>query len=173
VVYVDIDPVAVSESLEILEGNANATAIRADVRSPGVVLGHPQVRGLLDFDQPVVVLLCAVLHFVSDDALAKAAVTELMDAVPSGSYLVVSHAGTEDPDHEEGVELIKDVYKRQTATPFTPRTRAGVTQFFDGLELVEPGVVWSPLWRPSPDDPADFRDRPEQAVGFGGVGRKR
>jgi hypothetical protein len=173
VVYVDIDPVAVSESLELLEGNPNATAIRADVRTPGAVLGHPEVRRLLDFDQPMVVLLCAVLHFVSDDALAKAAVAELMDAVPSGSYLVVSHAGTEDPDHEEGVELIKDVYKRQTATPFTPRTRAGVTQFFDGLELVEPGVVWSPLWRPAPDDPADFRDRPEQAVGFGGVGRKR
>jgi len=172
VVYVDIDPVAVSESREILEGNAYATAIRADVRSPGAVLGHPEVRRMLDFDRPIAVLLCAVLHFVPDDAVAKAAIAELMDAVPSGSYLVISHAGTEDPDHEEGVELIKDVYKRQTATPFTTRTRTEVTRFFDGLELIEPGVVWSPLWRPAPDDPQDFRDRPELAVGFGAVGRK-
>jgi 23S rRNA U2552 (ribose-2'-O)-methylase RlmE/FtsJ len=172
VVYVDIDPVAVSESLEILEGNAHATAVRADLRSPGAVLGHHQVRRMLDFDRPVAVLLCAVLHFVPDDAVAKAAVAELVDAVPSGSYLVVSHAGTEDPDHEDGVELIKDVYKRQTTTPFTTRTRAAVTRFFDGLELVEPGVVWSPLWRPAPDDPKDFTDRPELSVGFGGVARK-
>jgi hypothetical protein len=172
VVYVDIDPVAVSESLEILEGNAYATAIRADVRSPGVVLGHPQVRRLLDFDQPVAVLLCAVLHFVPDDAMAKAAVAELMDAVPSGSYLVVSHTGSEEPLQDEGVEKIQNVYKRQTASQVAMRTRAEVTRFFDGLELVEPGVVWLPQWRPEPDDPADFLDRPDASSGLCGIARK-
>jgi S-adenosyl methyltransferase len=173
VVYVDIDPVAVSESLEILQGNPYATAIRADLRTPGAILGHPQVRRMIDFDEPVAVLLCAVLHFVPDDAQAKAAVSELMDVVSPGSYLVVSHAGTEDPDHDEGVELIKDVYKRQTATPFTTRSRTEVTRFFEGLELVEPGVVWSPLWRPAPDDPRDFQDRPETSAGLCGVARSR
>jgi hypothetical protein len=172
VVYADIDPVAVSESLEILEGNAHAIAIRADVRSPRAVLGHPQVRRMLDFDQPVAVLLCAVLHFVPDDAEAKAAVTELMDAVPSGSYLVVSHTGTEEPFEHDDVDKIQGVYKRQTATPVTMRTRSEVSAFFDGLELVEPGLVWLPQWRPEPDDPADFRDRPETSNGLCGIARK-
>ena len=172
VVYVDIDPVAVSESLEILEGNERATAVRADLRSPAAVLGHPEVRRMLDFDAPVAVLLCAVLHFVPDDAEAKAAVAELMDAVPSGSYLVVSHAGTEDPGQDEGVEVVQDVYKRQTATPFATRTRAAVTRFFDGLELIEPGVVWLPQWRPTPDDPPEFLQRPELSAGLCGIGRK-
>jgi hypothetical protein len=172
VVYVDIDPVAVSESLEILEGNAGATAIRADARTPQAVLGHPQVRRLLDFDEPVGLLLCAVLHFVPDDAEARSAVDQLLAAVPAGSHLVVSHAGTEDPGPADGVAIIQDVYKRQTATPFAMRTRAQVTAFFDGLELVEPGVVWSPQWRPEPDDPADFLDAPALSVGLCGVGRK-
>jgi S-adenosyl methyltransferase len=172
VVYVDIDPVAVSESLELLVGNPHATAIRADVSSPGAVLGHPQVRRLLDFDQPVAVLLCAVLHFVPDDAEAMAAVTELMDAVPSGSYLVVSHTGTEEPLQHEGVEKIRNVYKRQTTSQVTMRTRAEVTRFFEGLELVEPGVVWLPQWRPEPDDPADFHDRPDTSAGLCGIARK-
>jgi O-methyltransferase involved in polyketide biosynthesis len=172
VVYVDIDPVAVSESLEILEGNPNATAIRADARFPRAILDHPQVRRLLDFDAPVAVLLCAVLHFVPEDAQARETVRELVAAVPSGSYLVVSHAGTDDPAADDGVEAVKDVYKRQTATPFAMRTRSAVAGFFDGLELVEPGVVWSPQWRPEPGDPADFVDNPQFAVGLCGVGRK-
>jgi hypothetical protein len=172
VVYVDIDPVAVSESLEILDGNANATAIRADARAPQAVLGHPEVRRLLDFDQPVGLLLCAVLHFVPDDAEAREAVGQLLAAVPAGSYLVVSHAGTEDSETADDVELIRDVYKRQTATPFRMRSRSEITGFFDGLELVEPGVVWSPQWRPEPDDPADFLDDPALSVGLCGVGRK-
>ena len=172
VVYVDIDPVAVSESLEILEGNPDATAMRADVRSPRAILDHPQVRRLLDFDAPVAVLLCAVLHFVPEDDEAQETVRELMAAVPSGSYLVISHAGTDDPATDDGVEVIQDVYKRQTATPFAMRTRSAVTGFFDGLELVEPGVVWSPQWRPEPDDPTEFVDSPQLAVGLCGVARK-
>ena len=172
VVYVDIDPVAVSESLEILEGNQDATATRADVRSPGAILDNPQVRRLLDFDQPVGVLLCAVLHFVPEDAEARQTVDELVAAVAPGSYLVISHAGTDDPAADDGVEVAQDVYKRQTATPFAMRTRSAVTGFFGGLELVEPGVVWSPQWRPEPDDPADFVANPQLSVGLRGVGRK-
>ena len=172
VVYVDIDPVAVSESLEILESNPHATAIRADVRAPRAILDNPQVRRLLDFDQPIGVLLCAVLHFVPEDAEARATVDELVAAVPSGSYLVVSHAGTDDPAADDGLDVVQDVYKRQTATPFAMRTRTAVTGLFDGLELVEPGVVWSPQWRPEADDPADFVDNPQLSVGLCGVGRK-
>jgi hypothetical protein len=172
VVYVDIDPVAVSEGLEILEGNERATAIRADVRGPQAILDHPQVRRLLDFDRTIGVLLSAVLHFVPDDAQARESVARLLAAVPSGSYLVISHAGADEPAADEGVEAIQDVYKRQTATPFTLRSRAAVTRFFDGLELIEPGVVWSPQWRPEPDDPADFVETPQPSVGLCGVGRK-
>ncbi len=176
VVYVDIDPVAVSESLEILEGNELATAIRGDVRSSQGILGHPQVRRLLDFDRPVGVLLCAVLHFVTDDEEARAAVGRLLAAVPAGSYVVISHAAEEVADGpeagDEGVDIVRDVYKRQTATPLRLRNRAEVTALFDGLELAEPGVVWTPQWRPEPGDPNDFADNPALSVGLCGVARK-
>src|SRR5439155_181908 len=95
VVYVDIDPDAVAESLEILEGNERATAVRADLRTPGGVLEHRGVRRMLDFDQPVGLLLVAVLHFVPDDAEVYDAVAKLVAALAPGSYLVATHAAAE------------------------------------------------------------------------------
>jgi hypothetical protein len=172
VVYVDIDPVAVAESLEILEGNDRATAIRADLRDPQAILAHPQVRGLLDFDQPVGLLLLAVLHFVTDDAEAYDVVGQLLAALAPGSYLVVSHAAA-DGVEDDAVKVAQDLYRRQTATPFHLRARSAVERFFGGLDVVEPGVVWLPEWRPAPDDPGDFADDPRRSAGIGGVGRTR
>jgi ribosomal protein L11 methylase PrmA len=97
VVYVDIDPVAVAESLDILQHNRHATAVRGDLAAPHTILTHPQVRKLLDFHQPIAVLLCAVLHFLPDDQVAHHAVQQLLAAVPSDSYLVVSHTAPHDP----------------------------------------------------------------------------
>ena len=167
VAYVDIDPVAVLESLEILEGNENATAIRADARDPRAPLDHTWVRSLLDFDQPAGVLL-AVLHFVPDDDEARGAVYTLLAAVLSGSYLVISHAAQPD----ENVELITDVYRRQTTRQLRLGSRGEITAFFDGLELVEPGVVWSPQWLPEPEDPTHFNDNQALPIGLCGVARK-
>ena len=174
VVYVDIDPVAVSESLDILQGNDRATAISGDLRQPQAILDHPQVSKLLDFNQPIGLLLGAVLHFVPDDAVARAAVDRLVGALVPGSYLVVSHAASDNPHlNQDDAKLAQDLYKRQTTSPFQLRTRPEVEQFFAGLELVEPGVVWLPEWRPAPGDPVDFGDDPSRCGGFAGVGRLR
>lgn len=172
VVYVDIDPVAVAESMDLLDGNPNAIAIHGDLKDPQPILDNPQVRALLDFDQPVALLLAAVLHFVPDD-VAFDVVAKIMSAFPPGSYLAISHAvpgdGLVTDDDEESA---KAIYKRQTATPLTLRPRAGVALFFEGLELVEPGLVWIPQWRPEPTDPQDFADNPRASAGLAAVGRK-
>src|SRR5690606_12836354 len=96
-----------------------------------------------------------------------------MDALPSGSFLAISHAvpgdGLVSDDDETSA---KDIYQRQTATPLTLRPRAGVALFFTGLELVEPGLVWIPQWRPEPTDPQDFADNPRASAGLAAVGWK-
>jgi S-adenosyl methyltransferase len=173
VVYVDIDPVAVAESLEILEGNEGATAIRGDLRDPHAILNHPDVQRLIDFNEPVGVLIVSVLHFVPDDSEAYGAVDRLLAATPSGSYLVASH-GTIigdifDPDD---VEAVEDVYKGRTSTAIQTRDRAGVERFFAGLEMVEPGLVWLPLWRPVPGEANVFADDPSGCPVLAGVGRR-
>jgi hypothetical protein len=172
VVYADIDPVAVAESLQVLDGNERAAAIAADLRDPRAILDHVQVRQLIDFDQPVGLLLVGVLYFLPDDAEAYDAVSQLIAACASGSYLVVSHSTTEDQQvSEDDVRFTLDVYKRQTATPVKLRTRHEVLRFFDGLELVDPGLVWQPEWRPEPADPADFLDDPRRCTMLAGIGR--
>ncbi|MEV0715649.1 SAM-dependent methyltransferase [Asanoa sp. NPDC050611] len=174
VVYVDMDPVAVSESLDLLEGNDNATAIRADLRDPQSILDHPQVRKIIDFDQPVGLLMVAVLHFVSEDEAAAGAVRELLRPLVPGSYLAISHGSAEGMQRDlTDLDNAQDVYKRDTATPFVLRSKAQVGGWFEGLELVEPGVVWLPEWRPAPGDPQDFVDRPTESGGVCAVGKVR
>jgi SAM-dependent methyltransferase len=174
VVYVDIDPVAVSEGLDILGGNDRATAIRGDLRDPQAILKHPKVRALVDLKRPVGLLLVAVLHFVPDDTQAYDVVNQLLAALAPGSYLVVSHASADGVDvAEDDIQVAKDLYKRQTATPFHLRGRDQVERFFAEVDLVEPGIVWLPEWRPEPGDPADFVDNPRQSAGLAGVGKVR
>ncbi|MEU6021799.1 SAM-dependent methyltransferase [Micromonospora sp. NPDC047134] len=172
VVYVDIDPVAVAESLELLDGNPFATVVNADLRDPSSILTHPQVTALLDFDRPIGLVLGAVLHFVPDDETAHAAVGRLLAAMAPGSHLLISHATADEAPHEQDeIDMVHDIYRHRTATPLGLRTRAQIERFFDGLDLVDPGVVWLPLWRPAPDDPQYFADDPTRSAGIGGVGR--
>ena len=174
VVYVDIDPVAVAESQEILQGHDGATALRGDLREPAAILDHPEVRRLLDLGQPVGLLLVAVLHFVNEDDVAYDVVARLMAELAPGSHLVVSHAALPeiaDDDLRASVDDAQGIYRSRTATPLALRDRAGVTRFFDGLELVEPGLVWVPQWRPAPDDPTDFAADPSECSLYAGVGR--
>jgi hypothetical protein len=169
VVYVDIDPIAVAHSEAILSGAANVGVIQADVRQVEGILAHPVVRQLLDFRQPLAVFMVALLHFVPDDERAYHAVRILHDAVAPGSYLVMSHAsgdGTPEKSREH-----EELYRR-TPTPIKMRSKAEIARLFDGFELIEPGLVFLPLWRPEgPDDL--FFDEPERCTGFAGVGRKR
>jgi hypothetical protein len=175
VVYVDIDPVAVAEGLEILEANELATAIHGDLRRPEAILENPELRRLLDFDRPIGLLLIAMLHFMPDDEQAYGAVARLVDALAPGSYLVVSHAAAEAFDDMGGHSRIAgEIYRKQTATPGVARTRSGVERFFAGLELVDPGVAGLHEWRPdgSPVEPEALVGEARRSAGWAGVGRK-
>jgi SAM-dependent methyltransferase len=164
VMYVDVDPVAISHARALLAGNPYADAIRGDLRRPTEILADSRLRELLDLDQPVAVLLLAVLHFVADADRPEAIIRHLREALPPGSYLVISH-GTDDG---RSTEELEQVYRR-TVTPLAMRGRSRVEALFAGFELVEPGVVWASQWRP--DDPADIGEHPERTGSYVGVGR--
>jgi hypothetical protein len=167
VVYVDNDPVAVEHSQAILAGDERTAVVHADMRDPDAVLGDPAVQGMLDPGRPTAVLMVAVLHFVPDEDDPAGLVARFRDAVPSGSYLALSHAA--EGEHADRAAEHRGLYRR-TATPMTMRTRDQVMALFDGWDLVEPGVVYLPQWRPEPGGPA--MDRPERMTGLAGVGRK-
>jgi hypothetical protein len=173
VVYADIDSVAVAESLEILDGNENATAIRADLRNPMAILDHPEVRRLLDFEQPIGLLLAAVLHFTVEEPQAYDAVATLVAALAPGSHLAVSHVAAESlPLLSDRTKTAVSVYERQTTTSGRPRVRADVARFFGGLTMVDPGLVWLHDWRPDEQDPTEVPDNPTDGGEWCGVGRK-
>jgi SAM-dependent methyltransferase len=167
VVYVDIDPVAVAHSRAILSGNTNTAVVHGDARDPDRLLAQPDVQHLIDFTRPVAVLLVALLHFIPDDEDAYRLVGRLRDLMAPGSYLVISHASFEGRPTES--ESHTQLYSR-TSTPMMMRARQDIARFFAGLHLVEPGVVYLPLWRP--ESPEEVDEHPERFTGFAGVGRK-
>lgn len=167
VVYVDIDPVAVAHSRAILDGDPRTVVVEADISQPDVILADAQVAKLIDFDQPVAVLLLGVLHFVADDADPLGCVTALRDAVGPGSFLAITHA-TSDGQPAEVLEAQK--LSGRTSTEIVLRSKDEIAGYFDGWSLVEPGLVHLPLWRP--DDPHDIDTAPEQSGAYGGVARK-
>ncbi|MFE0629609.1 SAM-dependent methyltransferase [Streptomyces sp. NPDC058864] len=170
VVYVDHDPVAVAHSRAVLEGSEDAAIVAADLRSPRDILDSAEVRGLIDLERPVALLLVAVLHFLEDADEPAKAVAELRDAIAPGSLLVVTHASVEGgPRRPEEGERVENVY-RSASSPLIMRSRAEVERFFDGFDLVEPGLVSAPLWRPDGTD--DDELDPVVFSGFAGVGRK-
>lgn len=169
VVYVDIDPVAVAHSRHILTGNAHAVAILNDLRHPEAILADPAVRGLLDFDQPMAVLMMAVLHFVPDSDDPAGIIRTFRDALAPGSYLVLSH-GTQEAQTPETRAIANEMFNR-TSTPFISRPREAVAELFDGFDLLDPGIVWSVQWRP--DHPDEVIDDPERSAAYVGVGLKR
>jgi hypothetical protein len=167
VVYVDKDPVAVAHSQVMLEGNQNAAVMLADMRDYETVLASDAVAELLTMSEPVAVLMFAVLHFVDSDEHARQTVRGYLDAAAAGSYLVVSH-GTHEHVGERGKQ-VERLYTR-TDNPFYPRNQAQVSSLADGLELVEPGVVYLPTWHP--DSPEEVEDHPEKSSTYAMVARK-
>ncbi|WP_133915673.1 SAM-dependent methyltransferase [Streptomyces sp. NBC_00582] len=168
VVYVDHDPVAVAHSQAVLEGNEHAGVVAADLRKPHEILGSSVVQELIDPDRPVALLLVAILHFVDDGDDPYTAVAELTEALAPGSVLVLTHASYEGmPVTREQTEAMVDVYK-DIRLPLIMRTRDEVARFFEGYDMVEPGLVPMPYWRPE-TDPQD--EDPYAFCGFAGVGR--
>jgi SAM-dependent methyltransferase len=167
IVYVDVDPEAVAHSRSILDGNEGTAVIQADLRDPDFVLSEARETGLLDFSRPVAVLLAGVVHFVPDDDRPDEILKTLRDAVAPGSYLVISHSTYEDQPREM---LEAQKLSAKTATEITLRSRAQVADYFGDWELLEPGIVHMPLWRP--ESPDDVDANPERFGAFGAVGRK-
>lgn len=167
VVYVDIDPVAVAHSRAMLDENPNATAIRADLRQPEIILNNPEVQGLLDFEQPLGLMLVAVLHYVVDDHEASNAVEVLSAALVPGSFVALAHTATEALPPVPGTR--EEILRPVTSTK--ERTREQILRFFKNFDLVEPGLVYSPLWRPEGLQDV-LLDEPEKSVAFAGVARK-
>lgn len=173
VVYVDIDPIAIIHSRQLLANNEGATAVLADLRRPTEILallGEPEQRAVLDLSQPVALLLVSMLHFVPIDDEAYPAVDALKRALAPGSFLVVSHAAAEGWD-EDATGAAQDVY-RKTATPGGPRTGAQIARFFDSLDMIEPGLVWVTEWRPEHNQGDPFAQDPKRSGMVAGIARK-
>lgn len=164
VIYVDNDPIVLTHARALLD-SGDTDYIDANLHDVDAILSAPELRNHLDLSQPVGLLLFAILHFFDDEADPYRIVAKVMDALPSGSYLVVSHlTGDHDP---AGWARFTEVMRKQGITSRL-RSRDEVTRFFDGLELVEPGVVPILQWRP--DERVDLTDA--QVALYGGVGRK-
>jgi hypothetical protein len=144
---VDNDPIVLVHANALLAGHdpQRTTVIQADLRDPDAILGHPATNSVLDFTEPVAILLVAVLHFIMDDEDPVGIVDRLKQVMVPGSYLVVSH-GTSDIDPERAAEAVR-TYNKGGAR-IIARTGEQIRRFFDGLELVDPGLVQLPLWRP-------------------------
>jgi hypothetical protein len=166
VVYVDNDPIVHVHASALLTGSGTTRIVLADLREPEKILAHPKVGELIDFGQPVGLLLVAVLHFITDQENPAGIVDTLRQALPPGSYLVLSHAT--DDFRTEAARQAAAVYDQATST-ITLRSHAQIAAFFQGWDLIEPGVVQLPLWHPDgkPPRPKDLA----RVWGYGGVGR--
>jgi S-adenosyl methyltransferase len=167
VVYVDYDPIVLAHARALLISHeAGGTEyIDADLRDTDTILDR--ASRLLDFTQPVAVTLVAILHAIPDSDDPHAIVARLLDAVPSGSYLALSHMGTEFVAAQTRQD-IKDIESRMSQETYTYRNREQVARFFEGTDLVAPGLVRVEEWRPehAPGEPGN-------SSLWGAVGRKR
>ncbi len=146
VVYVDHDPVVLAHARDMLNGIANTAIIEQDLLAPDQILADPVLRGLIDFGEPVAFLFLSVLDFISDEDDPAALIARLLDPFPAGSHVAISHAT---PDAVPEVSDAARVFDRATEQAHV-RSRADVAKLSAGLEIIEPGLVWPPEWRPDP-----------------------
>lgn len=170
VAYVDNDPIVLSHARALLADHGTTTAIQADLRDPASILTDPQVTATLDFSRPVAVIAIGMLMFLTDGEDPHARIRELMAAVPAGSHLVITHV-TQD-FAPEAAQRGAAAYERASAT-MTMRSREQVLSFFDGLELLDPGVVQAAYWRPDGPLPEVSTLPGGHAWLYGGVAVKR
>jgi hypothetical protein len=165
VVYVDNDPVVLVHGRALLATDDNTTVAAADMRNPADVLEHPETMALIDFNQPVGVLMLSMIHFLTVEERPRV-MGALRDVLAPGSYLTATHVTRDgkSPDVVAGVEAIYAT----TPSPAYIRDHAEIARFFDGFDLVDPGLVTLDQWRPDPQDPAP------EATGwmYGAVGRR-
>jgi hypothetical protein len=166
VVYVDNDPMVASHGRALLASGDQIGIVFGDLRDPASVLNHPAVLDLLDLTRPIGVLCTSTLHFVADEPEPHKIIAEYRDHMTPGSYLAISH-GTLEEDAKAEVDKAVDVY-RQASSQLHIRRLPEVLRFFDGFDLVEPGLTWITEWRPEPGTAPTGRQHSMR----GGVGRK-
>jgi hypothetical protein len=170
VAYADNDPIVLAHARALLTSSpeGSTTYISADIRDPDSILRSPELREAIDMDRPVGLLLIAILHFVGDADDPYGVTRRLVDALPSGSYLALSHlTGDFVPQKWAGVV---EVYRRQGVT-MQVRSKAEIARFLDGLELVEPGLEVITRWRPEHAD-IEGGGTDAQVSVYGAVARK-
>jgi SAM-dependent methyltransferase len=155
VVYVDNDPIVRAHAKALLPADGTTAVIEADMRDPGPILDHPDLLRLIDFAEPVAVLFMSVLHFITDEEDPYGLVAAFRDRCAPGSHLALSHI-TSPERGADGAEAAADVYKSRATSPAVLRTPKEIGALFDGYDLVEPGLVYLPQWRP--DAPGDADD---------------
>ncbi|MCW2887605.1 MAG: hypothetical protein QOE54_3654 [Streptosporangiaceae bacterium] len=151
VVYVDHDPVVIVHAQALLEGNGRTAVVGADLRNPGEILADPRLKGLIDLDQPVAFLLLAVLHFILDDDEVRRIMAELHKSVAPGSHLAISHAVAHTrPETRDGLTAVYREGPMKDVKRPDQRTRPEIESLLDGWDILEPGIVHLPSWRPEP-----------------------
>jgi SAM-dependent methyltransferase len=168
VLYVDNDPIVLAHARALRPGTpqGQVSYIQADLRQPQAILRDPAVDKTLDLTQPVGLVLIGIMHHLRDQDNPRRIVATLVDALASGSYLVLSQTTPDfDPEAMRGLAAVSE----QGGIANVPRTLAETEPFFAGLELVEPGLVPILAWRPDPGLP---RRDPRSVYVYGGVARK-
>jgi hypothetical protein len=166
VVYVDNDPVVLAHGRDMLQGIRDTVIIGHDAREPGKILADEELRTLIDFGEPVAIMMLCLLHFVADKDDPAGIIRQLLAPFPSGSYLAISHATA---DSTPGLHEVNEIMEEATAQVHE-RSRARVQALLGGLDLVEPGLVWLPEWRPDPG--TEPPDDPSEAFIYAAVARK-
>jgi hypothetical protein len=171
VVYVDYDPIVLAHAHALLESTPEGRTdfVQADLREPEVIL--QKAARTLDFDEPVAVVIMSMLHFIDDAEGPGRIVDTLMDAVPSGSYLLLSHLSTDIQARMEG--LVRSAEENPNTTyRFIMRSHAEILEYFHGLEMVEPGLVPIDEWRPDVPPPDVYPPGVQKPPSYGGLARK-
>lgn len=166
VVYVDNDPGVLAHGRALLEGDATTAVITADLRDPASILADPVVTGLIDTSKPFAVLLSGIVQHLADDENPYGIVATLRESLPEGGYMLLSHFL--DDDEPRAGKLEQGFLNGGLGTGRF-RTWDEIRRFFEGLEMVEPGLVYANDWRPDAGTPTDS---PVHTLYAGGIGRK-
>jgi S-adenosyl methyltransferase len=149
VVYVDHDPVVLAHARAMLHNVPGATIIGQDLTEPEQILADPALRELIDFGEPVALLFLSILHFVADEDDPAGLIARLLAPFPAGSHVAISHAT---PDEVPAVKDVERVFDEATEQAHV-RSRGQVARLVAGLDIIEPGLVWPPQWRPDAGEP--------------------
>jgi hypothetical protein len=166
VVYVDTDPVVIAHARNMVRGVRGTAIVQHDLKEPEVLLADPELTRLIDVAVPTAVLLVGVVHFIADEDGPAALISKLLAPFPAGSFLALSHAT---PDGNPECAKVVKILDR-SGIGLHPRSRDQLRALLAGLELIEPGLVWAPQWRPDPD--TGLADDPGRSHIYAAVSRK-